>query len=425
MKISKEHISLLFIFALLMLTARLSFAQIHKEFTPTISIIEEYDDNIYLSDSNEISSYITMVSPGFSFSFLGQHTQLELEYAPTFVWYSESSVDSEVRHAGTLTFGQNLTEHLRFELTDTYIQSDDPLEDSEDIVGARESRNTYKRNAGSANVTYVFGQENALELGYRDERLKNEEDTEDNGTTHNPYTTISYQINIRNRLELEYGYITAHFWRDDGLAAEDDFYGHEPVIRYIYSFSPHTLGSLEYSFTTRNFDATEEDYKVHEGLVGFEHSFSPEYSLSAGFGYFIQDREYSSDEDGFVYNLLVNRTFEHGSLEVGGEGGWDQDVLDPDDTGFTRYWSGRASVNYQVFEPLTTYAIGSFRHDKEDDGREYDTIRGSCGLSWTFLRWFSLALDYTYAERDDDLTLESYTDNRVSLNLTASRLYRW
>ena len=110
----------LFVFTLIFLPAHMSHAQIHKEFTPTISIIEEYDDNIYLSDRNEISSYITMTSPGFNFNFLAQHTQLELEYAPTFVWYSEESVDSEVRHLGTLTFGQDLTEHIRFDLTDTY-----------------------------------------------------------------------------------------------------------------------------------------------------------------------------------------------------------------------------------------------------------------------------------------------------------------
>ena len=435
MKIPKKLASTLFVFTLILLPAQMSLAQTHKEFTPTISIIEEYDDNIFLSDRNEISSYITMVSPGFNFSFLAQHTQLELEYAPTFVWYSESSVDSEVRHEGSLTFGQDITEHIRFDLTDTYTQSDDPLEGTEGVTGARETRNTYKRNAGSASITYRFGPENELEMGYRDERLENEEESEDDGTTHTPYASIIYHINVKNRLELEYAYTSAHFWRDDGFPAEEDFNGHEPSITYYYSFTPHTTGSLEYALTTRNFDGAEEDFKVHEAMFGFEHEFSAQYSISAGVGYFIQDNVDSSNETGPMYTLLITRSFERGHIEIGGEGGWDEAVLDPDDAGFSRYWSGTASLEYQILEPLTAYATGSFRHDRDEedwllggttyDNRNYDITRVTCGLSWEFLRWFSLALDYTHAERDDDWPTESYTDNRISLILTFSRLYRW
>ena len=41
------------------------------------------------------------------------------------------------------------------------------------------------------------------------------------------------------------------------------------------------------------------------------------------------------------------------------------------------------------------------------------------------MRRFSLSLDYTYSERDDDINTSDYTDNRVMLTLTAGRLYRW
>jgi len=36
-------------------------------FTPSISISEEYTDNMDLTDNNEEYEYITSVSPGFSF----------------------------------------------------------------------------------------------------------------------------------------------------------------------------------------------------------------------------------------------------------------------------------------------------------------------------------------------------------------------
>ncbi len=434
--IKSANTYLLLISLLLLLPSQASFSQTHIELTPSLSIIEEYDDNIYLSDQNETSDYITMVSPSLNFNLLSQHTQFGLEYTPTFVWYSEDSEDSTIRHSGSLTFGQDLSEHLRFDLSDTYAKSDDPLEETEGVVlGARDTRNTYQRNSGHASLTYRFGSENSIAFGYRDERLRNDDDSENDGTTKNPYATIDYNINRWHRLEIEYGYTTAHFWTNDGTVAEDDYYGNEPRIAYRYNFTPHTTGILEYHFTTRNFKGAEEDYKVHDSSLGFEHAFSPSYSISAGAGYFIQKNAYSNDETGLTYDVSMTRRFERGSINIGGEGGWDEAVLDPDDTGFTRFWSLGAAVDYQILESLTTYATGSYRHDKDDDdwilgsntydNRNYDVTSGSCGLRWAFLRWFSLSLDYAYTERDDDITTESYTDNRVSLTLTASRLYRW
>ena len=66
-----------------------SFAQFHYDLTPSISVSETYDDNIYLNDSNEKSDYITAVTPGLSLNILSQNTQLELSYAPTFVRYDD------------------------------------------------------------------------------------------------------------------------------------------------------------------------------------------------------------------------------------------------------------------------------------------------------------------------------------------------
>ncbi len=418
---------LLLILILLLLNTQASYSQTHMELTTSLSLSEEYDDNLDLDDSNEQSDYVTMLSPSVNFSLLSQHTQLGLEYTPSFVWYSEETEDNTVRHSARLTLSLELAERFRLDLSDTYVYSDDPLEETEDIQGARDSRNTYKRNSGDISLTYLFGPENTLSVGYRNSSLENEDEDEDDGRSQSPYATLSYQINIKNRIELEYEYSREDFWRENASPAdpaEDDSYGHGPAIRYIYSFTQHTTGILAYNFTTRNYEGIEEDYKVHDGSIGFEHAFSPSYSISAGAGYFIQKNAYSSDETGVTYDAAMTRQFERGSINIGGSGGWDETTLQADSTGFTRYWSTIVSADYQIMEPLTAYATGSFRHDKEDD-RRYDTMGGSCGLSWTFLRWFSLALDYTYAERDDDLTADSYTDNRVSLTLTASRLYRW
>jgi len=76
-------------------------------------------------------------------------------------------------------------------------------------------------------------------------------------------------------------------------------------------------------------------------------------------------------------------------------------------------------------ERLNSYAGGSLRQDRDSENREWETWRGSCGLRLEFLRWFSLAIDYSYRKRDDDDDTLDYTDNRVMLTLTAGKPYRW
>ena len=51
-------------------------------------------------------------------------------------------------------------------------------------------------------------------------------------------------------------------------------------------------------------------------------------------------------------------------------------------------------------------------------------MSGNGGLRLGLLRWFSATLDYSYAERDDDINTEDYKVNRVMLTLTATKPQR-
>ena len=419
---------------LLFLPVHFAFAQYHYELTPSISVSETYDDNIYLNSTDETSDYITGVTPGLSLNILSPKMQLELAYAPTFVWYAKEDGNNTVRHEGILTFGRDLTQHLRFDLTDTYLFTEEPLEETEGVEGIRvtpDQRYTYQRNTGSASLRYLFGTENELTVGYTHSLLDNEDEEldepiiPDDGTTQTPFATLAYWFNVKNGLVLDYEYVKADFYRKDDSEPGNDHTGNGTGIRYLYRFTPHTRGSVGYDYTTRNFDKEEEDYKVHEGSAGFEHAFSPAYSISLAGGYFVQKNEDSDDETGPSYDAFLIKTFSRGSFTIGGSGGWDEAYLEAERRGFTRYWSANTALEYQILESLMGYAGGSYRSDKDADDREWTTWRGNCGLTWEFLRWYSLTLDYTYAYRESDVDTDDYTVNHIMLSLTASRLFRW
>ena len=165
------------LFILILLPARVSFAQYHMELEPSLDIREEYDDNIFLSHANEKSDYVTRAMPKFDFNLLSQHTQLGLSYSPTFVWYARES-DDVTRHTATLNFKHKPTEHFLFKFYDRYLYSDDPLEE-EDIDTTRDTRDKYQRNWADVSFEYLYGYENGLVVGYEDTRLKNEDETQD------------------------------------------------------------------------------------------------------------------------------------------------------------------------------------------------------------------------------------------------------
>jgi hypothetical protein len=416
---------LFFFMITLFLFPTLCMAEYRFELTPRISLSQVYDDNIFLDNVNEKSDYLTAISPGINMMISSIKRSLSLDYSPTWVFYNEYDENDTVRHAGTLDFWQNITEHLRFNLTDTYLKSEEPLEETEEVAGVRSTRNTYKRNTGSASFLYDFGPEDTVTFGYRHRLLENEDVTLDDGRIKNPFGNVTYWFDIKNGVELNYEFTDATFSRDDRTIADDDYTGHEAGIRYIHRFTQNTNGAIGYNITTRNFDGLTEDYDIHEVSIGFEHVLSSDISLSLGGGYFTQENERSDDETGYSYNASLEKRFQRGNFSIGAQGGWDEAYLDAERRGFTRYWSADSRLEYMFMQNLNGYAEGSLRRDEDSADREWKTQRANCGLRLMFMRWFSLSLNYSYAQRDDDVDLEDYTDNRVMLILSASKLYRW
>ena len=414
-------------FALVLLNS-LSFAQEHFVITPSIKVSENYDSNIFLSNTNEFADYVTVVTPGISLSLLKEQTDLKLSYAPSFVWY-ENLEDNFTRHAANLSFGQDLAERLRLALSDTYLKSEDPLEDPQNVQGLRQTRNVYWTNVAQGSLNYIFGAENEATAGYIYRKIENEQITLDDSEYQDPYFRLTYWFDVKNGTEFRYGYTDAKFTRDDNRFAAVDYTAHKPGIRYIRRFNPNSRAFIRYNYSSYDYDRTlPQDFVVHDGAVGLEHSFSPEYTVAASAGYFIRVNELTDNQDGPDFTASLTRIFPGGSITAGAAGGWSYEVLQQGfgltSSGFSEYYQGFVNGSYHVLEPLKVYAGASYRHDKYTLS-ESDFYSFNAGLEWTFLRWFGLTLAYNYAERDQDIDIEDYKDHRVILLLSASKPYYW
>jgi hypothetical protein len=427
----KKSLAVLAVLSSFLLLEKVSFAQTQFEVTPSLSVNETYDDNIFLTNTNKVSDYITMATPGIAMSLLREGTNLRVNYTPSFTWYADRNDLDCTSHSAGLSFGQDLAQRLRFDLTDTYLQSEDPLQDVQDVQGLRRTRNEYWTNSGMGSLGYIFGTENKVTVGYGNSYIKNNEVSLDNSVVQNPYADLAYWFDVKNGMELIYRYTDAHFWRGDNLPASDDYTEQNPGIRYIRRFAPNTKAYIGYDYAAYDFaDSLQQNYSVHTGTIGLEHSFSPEYTVAASAGYFIQVNEKTGNQEGPSYSASLTRKFARGSISVGGNGGYEYANLQQTvgvTTGFSQYYGGYVNAAYQVLERVNVYAGASYRHDKYTL-EETDNFRGNCGLRWDFLRYFYLALNYSYSSygpENENLGINQYTDNRVSLTLGASKLYKW
>jgi len=417
-----------FVVGLILSTGAPAYSQTRFEVTPWITLSETYDDNIFLDKTNEVSDYITVVTPGISMNLLQEHTSLQVRYAPSFYRYADRDDRNNTAHSAGLTFGQDLVKGLRFNLTDTYLQSSDPLEDPQNVQGLRQTRTEYWTNITDASLGYVFGAENRVNVGYRYNYYKNDQIDLDDSKIQNPYANLTYWFDVRNGAEVTYAYTDAEYTRDDNLLAESDYTSNAAGIRYLRRFTPNSTAYVGYNYSTYDYERLlPQDFDVHSGFVGLDHSFSPEYTVSASVGYFIRVNDITDNQDGPTYAASLTRTFSRGSITVGGNGGWSYENLQQGTaltSGFSEYYGGYVNGRYEIFERVNIYAGLSYRHDKYTLNRA-DYIRGNCGVRWDFLRYFYAALDYSYVDRSEDLGFDEYTGNRIMLSIGASKLFQW
>jgi hypothetical protein len=259
-------------------------------------------------------------------------------------------------------------------------------------------------NITDANFNYIFGAGNVVNVGYRYNYYKNDEITLDDSKIQNPYANLTYWLDVRNGAEVTYGYTDAKYTNDETLLAESDYTANSAGIRYLRRFTPNSTGYVGYNYATYDYERVlPQDFDVHSGLVGLDHSFSPEYAVSASVGYFIRVNEITDNQDGPTYTASLTRNFSRGNITVGGNGGWSYENLQQGTgltSGFSKYYGGYVNGRYEILERVNIYAGLSYRHDKYTlDSSDY--FRGNCGIRWDFLRYFYVALDYSYRQNSD------------------------
>jgi predicted porin len=421
-----------------------SSEEIFSHFQPYITVQEEYNSNIDLSQNRyKRDDFITTISPGFKFSttprspITGEFRPtptaeerygMDLDFRAGYTFYAKHHGDNYINLNGLLNAWYAVTPRLNFRVRDYVIRSDEIREadysstsiEGQYLPSRTEKRGPYIRNVFEPSVQYQFGRENILAFNYRNNVYHIQSRTSEDSMENYFNPKITYWFDIRNGVSLEYGLTLGNF------QGSPDLVGHMGTGRYTYRFNPRTSLFGEYTQMWRNFNNPGTDYVVYRPTLGVEHAFSPTLSVRIQGGYYWSVPKEGSTVDGPSFDVLLTQRGKRTIYTLSFQGGYTEDYFTSDNQGFTQYYRALGRVTYQLLSKMNVGLFGSYEWLKysgqvTEDKTPKDQIWAvGVNASYQILKWLNASLDVSHRENRSNISDRNYSEYRGMIKVTAT-----
>jgi hypothetical protein len=413
---------------LLLLKTPLIYAWELKDFLSpfhlSVTVQEEYNSNIYLTNSNREHDFITNVSTGLTFSKAEKNYGIDLNFQLGYVFYAEHH-DLNFLSIGPSTFNAwyALAPRLTFRIRDYITRSDEGKEglysgsaqqDQFLLSTVQGQKAIYIRNVVEPSIDYQFGKENHFSVLYRNNIYRNQnsqfEDSMEN--TINP--KLTYWFDIHNGVTLDY-YLTQGTYK-----RSPDQLINAVTPRYTYRFNPRTSIFGDFHFEWQDFKSPGVDYYVYHPSLGIQYQFSPTLSGTAQVGYFWEIPVQGGKTQGPSFNLSLAKSAEKTTYTLSFVGGYTEDYITAQNLGFTKTYAGYGTIKHQLTQRTSVGLTGSLAREEYSSDRK-DWVWGIWGnASYLILKWLTGSLEVSYREDHSNIKINSYRDYRGILKLTAT-----
>lgn len=456
--------------------------------TANLAISEEFDSNRYETEDDQVDFRQTTVTPGFSFLSGSVHDSVELTYAPEFI-YDHDRDTNDIIHEVTFAFDRQLNSRWQMTLSDdlsfmnydkidmgpsgerttqfiraeSYVQDEivdilfpelgeyDPESDYNYVLSELEERYSYASaekknrvdsllapadpgrrrhytNEVSLDFTYDFAESSVFSFGYTLSTLNNKSAGLAEYVEHLPHFSLAYRFNQQWNLDFLYEYDLF-----DYKDVEDER-SHNTEFRLNYNINSHDLLYWSYNFSYTDYDdGTADNFNSQDGGLGWEYDFGSRSHLTAFMGGRYEHREINGDERGYEANATYTRDLRQGNYFFGIEGGFDEYDGSRGWDDLREYLTLNAGINYELFQDVNVDSQFIYErninwertvaHTKTIDN-DYDA---GMGLTYTFMRWYSVSLRYNYhVFNTDGQYRDDFDDHQIFLELTVARdIFHW
>ncbi len=442
----------------------------------TVDILAE--DRTFAPRNNERVQTLNF-APFVEFTSSSQRDSVEFYYSPGFNYshrdIEEEDHETEIDHDARVSAHRYFTRHWLMSFDNAFTYSDDPnrtIDDVETLTNSTDSteeetvdtteretsetgsqtelsnqpgRRRYLTNSLSLLSEYTYGPNSVAGLGYTWDILRNEH-TGPGGyedyDRHDAMVSLSHQFNPRYRASFEGHYVRGTYDPPEQAVVESvseaisnldgeidpaaesvllssDLEEFHADLIFECNHFPHDPLSLAYGYLFTNFDEPlRDDSEIHELTLSWLHEVNPRSSFGLGGDGFTQRNFTGTDERGLVIFTSISGTASH--------------TFTPDLSGLVRLSFrnedredpalGLARV-LSSDDPTQTIEMTEFSELEEYNTQLYTA---HISMSYSFLRYFSLTLGYTFSHQISDLIGDDYDDHRIFFSLSyLKELLRW
>ncbi len=325
----------------------------------SLSITEEYNDNIFLDNDNRKSDFITYISPSIDFSARTPRSEFGLGYGTSFSFYHSYSDLNEPSHRLTGRGSFTLSERASLSIADTFVKS----EEIRDIRGIPE-------------------------LGPVTERIEL--------MTNNVTGNFSYRLT--NNISYSIG--ASYFILDSKDPDFDEVSTYSGSLGFSYIRSERITYTISARYAKYDYDLSS-DVQEQDYSLGFVYRINPTLTLGVTGSLMVTNFEDDGDSDtGYGGNINFTKLFERGSLAIF----YNRTIIPGLESrspvlsqtvglnlsrSITNRVDASAGVSFGKFETVLT------------DDMETEQKGINFSLTYSPRQWASLLISYSFVDSDD------------------------
>ena len=380
--------------------------------TPSLSLGERYDDNIFETQTNKQHDFITVLSPGIRVQYLPTaptlETQLDFNYRAAIEFYADHSSQNNVGHRLSLTLASPLAPSLQVSMRELLLITTNPLARDErlsDPTGFRPASQQQSErtlhNEAEGRVDIRLGGRTSLGVLFRNLIDNVDVPEELDEFRYTVGTELGYLINVARNSRVFVGYqATFESFNANGTVPPGDSDA---------AFQVHTIGT------------------------GVRHELTPTLAVDAAFGYNFttSDAPEKDGHNGFAMKAILTKTFHNGQASLGyvrrfSADGSTGNVTNEDTVSvaasinLTGKLTARVDSNVSWSNPqgVTTSTLNA-----DNSEQRFLSIRPS--LTYQILRPWDVSMAYTYEYTDYTNSIFANLSNHRLLLSTQYALREW
>ena len=425
---------LLFLFLNFKMTA---YADLIKTFTPKITVLRNYRD---LTDFEYKDSYwTTEISPGFSLELNSPKTQIDLDYAIGFSSFqnrNEKNSEDSTRHSLTTGLNKLLGRNTQFELSDTFVRSENPIMMyDEEVRDVLRERQIYTQNSGDAILSWQFGPGDGISLGYRNRYLdinSKSSDYEDS-KGHEGFLTLDKRLNPKFSFGLFTSINRGKFYQQGESHGEssEDFYNFEEIMTLNYNWHPKRSFFIKYDSLKKDFDRYDgtpktDDFWLHQGSIGFNLILSPNSELNLECGFFVKNPYNSKPSEGGTFSSMLTARAKNSTFTLQGSGGFREDYFSPENLGSSKFRRIFAIIQYNLSKYLRLNLFSGYnRDDFPGEHRKIDSQQIGTVFALNLKHQLTLDVEFLHWEKKEKTSVNQFEDIKTGRNNFVIITLRW